>query len=608
MDRYDKADNWLSEKRELWDEFENILHNRIVDQMSGTAKSRVFDPVLPNLALDRSARVMAQVPTGKVKAISRNDEGASRLMNLTLDKYIIPNANAQFDFLTKCRMVDLYSNVYGNFFVLVDLDIKPNGVIAPDMFLINIRDVFPQIGAVSVEDSDYIIIRSWRTVAYFESLRGVEGFKNIDEIIEKLKDKAGDKQGRDSQHISQREQNQYASGQEPAKGQGYFEVLSLYERDRWVDFVPAAELEFRDRENPHDDGELPIVGKCSIPLIDDFMGMGDFERGKTMQYTVNSLWNLYLDGVKVSIFPPVMLDKNQIADTNSVKWSAAAKWLFKGNPANAAQVMNLSPQGTQTFNNVLSLSKTSLLSQFGTTDTATTQETDPGYGKTPQALKMQAMRENARDNVDRFYMEQFLKKVIKKMINIMSKNGEGVQIRMFEDEIDQLAKQYPEIREMWDENTGQLMVDDKKMGSTTYDYEIVSGSTYATDQTKQQENLLSLFGTLTNGLQPDPMGGITSPIIQALKAEGKNVKLGEMFTRILANSGIQDWDKIVIDRNEDPDAVFEEDMTKFNKILTQLGAGSDLMGQPSEDMMLQMQEGMTDGGGQQPNGATTQLL
>jgi hypothetical protein len=123
--------------------------------------------------------------TGKVRAISKNDEGASQLMNLTLDKYVIPNANAQFDQLTKYRMVDRYSNIYGNYFVMVDWDVRGNGYEGPDMWLIPIRDVFPQVGAISLDDSDYIIVRSWRPMSFFEGLKKQDGYKNVPQILEK---------------------------------------------------------------------------------------------------------------------------------------------------------------------------------------------------------------------------------------------------------------------------------------------------------------------------------------------------------------------------------------------------------------------------------------
>ncbi len=76
---------------------------------------------------------------------------------------------------------------------------------------------------------------------------------------------------------------------------------------------------------------------------------------------------------------------------------------------------------------------------------------------------------------------------------------------------------------------------------------MVSGSTYLTDQADQQENLRAIFAVVTQNLAPNQMGEITSPLIERLKFEGRDVKVSELFTRILSNSGIQNWDKIAPD-------------------------------------------------------------
>lgn len=543
------AENYLVTKRDLWDEYEDIFYGRLRDKISGVKKSQVFDHKLSTMVMDRAARVMAQIQVGKVKAISKNDQGSAKLMNLIHDKYIIPNANAQFKFLIKSRMVDLYSNIYGSFPVMIDMDVRKDGYAGPDMWMIPVRDFFPQVGATSIEDSDYCIVRTWQPLSWFEGLKKNKDWKNIDAVYNKLKDKDGDKQNKDSNSKTTRDDTQYPTAT-PAKGKGFFEVLSMYERDRWIDYVPSADMVIRDRKNPQENSELPVVMKYSIPLVDDFMGMGDFERGKTMQYASNSLWNLYLDAVKVSIFPPVIVNQSAVADQSSFKWSAAAKWLVNGAPSNAAQTMQLSPQGTQTFNNVYQTVTASLLNMFGTSDTSVSDAVDPGFGKTPQALKMQASRENARDNVDRFYMEQFLQEVSRKFVNLMSKKQSGsVAIRMFEEEIEELSKVYPEVKDMYDEKSGKLKIDKSKTGSIIYDYEIVSGSTYAVDQTQQQQNLMTLLQLMTNGMQMGPQG-VTSPMMEAIKAEGITFKLGELVKRITASSGITDWDKILEDNNE----------------------------------------------------------
>lgn len=568
----------LSTKRALWDETEQLFHGQLRDAISSGAKSKVFDHKLSTLILERSYRVMAQLQTGKVIGIGKNDIGDAKLKNLLLEKYVIPNANAQFDFLTKMRMMDMYSNIYGNFFSLTDHDVKPNGYVGPDVYLLNIRDVFPQTGPISLEDSDKIIIRTWRPLTYFEGLSKQDGFKNIPKIIAKLKDKAGSKQTRDSDSKSKREEVEYPDNSEAKDG--FFEILTRYERDRWVDVCVDADLEFRDKPNPHDNGELPIDCKYSIPLLDDFMGIGDMERGAPMQKTTNAVWNLYLDAVKMSIFPPVLLNKDNIASASSIQWKAAAKWLGRNNINNFAQPMNLTPRGIDSFNNVYQVATSSILNLFGTTNTAVTAQTDPGMGKTPQALKYQQARENTRDNADRFFMEQYLTKISKKMVNLLNKKQSGdIAIRMFSEEIDLIAKDYPEVKEMYDDKTGELSV---KKGSENllYDYEIVSGSTFALDQQAQQENIQMMLNLYQQSQTPQG-----NKLVDDLRAGGYDFNFGELFKRLISKGGIEDWDKILTELSEDEkaDMVLQKDAQKFQQILQQAAGGlGQVPPQPNE--------------------------
>lgn len=555
----------LKQKRLVWDLAEHLLHGQINDLVSMQSSSKVFDPKLSTLLIERAYRVMAQLATGKVKGISNNDLGDAKLKNLLLEKYVIPNADSQFDFLTKLRMVDLYSNAYGDFHVLIDQNVKPNGYIGPDMWLLNRRDVFEQVGAVG-DDADQIIIRTWKPISYFEGLTKQQGFKNIPDIISKLKMKAGSKQNRDSENQSKREEEQYPNP-EPAKGLGYYEVLTRFEKDRWVDVVVDAEMEFRDQKNPHDNDELPTVKKYSIPLLDDPGGLGDVERGGPMQMAINANWNLMFDAVRTTIDPPVIINKDNVASISSFKRQPGAMWLGRGQVGNIAQPIQLSPQGIQTFNNTHNVAVAALQGLFGSSDTSVSKETDPSLGKTPQALQMQAQRENTRDNADRFYMEQFVTKVMRKMCNLMNKKQtQAVQFRMFPDEIEQLAREYPEIKESYDEQSGKLTVK-KGKNSALYDYEIVSGSTYAVDQKSQQENLTMLMELYLKSQGPQG-----NSLDMVLKQQGFNLKFGELFKRIVSNSGIQDWDKILeeMTTQEIGDNTLMQDQQQLMAVLQQV--------------------------------------
>lgn len=592
--------NSLAQKRLLWDQAEGLFHGQLNDLSSQQANSKVFDPKLSTLTIERGYRVMAQLGVGKVKGISTNDLGDAKIKNLILENYVIPNANSQFDLLTKFRMVDIYSNVYGNYFVLIDQDIKKNGYVGPDMWLLNIRDVFPQVGAVSLDDSDYITIRTWKSLSYFENLAKADGFKNIPAIIEKLKDTAGSKQNRDSSNDSKRHQDQYPT-ETPPKGRGYFEVLTRFERDRWVDVCVDADMEFRDQANPHDNGEFPVECKYSIPLIDDFMGMGDFERGGSMQNVVNATWNLYLDAVKMSIFPPVLINKDNVASPSSFKPLPGQQWLGRGQIGNIAQPLQLNPGGISTFNNTYQVANAAILNLFGTTDTTTTSQTDPSFGRTPQAIQQQVQRENTRDNADKFYMEQFVSRVMKKMVNLIStKQTSALSFRMFPDEIEQLSKDYPEIKGMYNDKTGKLTVKKGKK-SQLYDYEIVSGSTYAIDQKTQQQNLQNFLQLYMQS--QTPQGNL---LVQQLQQEGYNFKVGELFKQIISNSGIQDWDKILEEMSTSDQAdqtlnnhaqQFVQQVQPFSQVLQQI-QGQNMSAIPAQPGQIPQQSMPQVQGGQ----------
>jgi len=567
--RLEASAEYRKQKLLLFDKVEELFHNQLNDLNSADSNSQVFDPKLSTLTIERAYRVMAQLATGKVRGISTNDKGDEKLKNLLLDKYVVPNANVQFDFLTKLRMVDLYSNVYGAFYVLVDqvgANEMRDGYIGPDMWLLNIRDVYLQVGTVSVEDSDFVIIRTWRPISFFEGLAKNKDFKNIGTIIGKLKDKSGSKQSREQKDKSRREENQYPKS-DPAKGTGYFECLTMYEKDKWSDYCVDADVVFREMDNPHENGEIPVVAKYSLPLLDDPMGLGDFERGASMQQVVNANWNLYLDAVKMSIFPPTIINKDNVASMSSLQPIPGAQWLGRNNVDNVARTLQLSPQGISTFNNTYQVATSAILNLFGTTETNTSAQTDPGFGKTPQALMQQAQRENTRDNADRFFMEQFVTKVMKKMVNLLAKKqSAAISFRMFPEEIEQLARDYPDIKEMFDENTGKLTIKKNKK-SVMYDYEIVSGSTYANDQKAQQENLTMLLQLWLQSQTPQG-----NSLEAQLEKDGFTLKFGELFKRVVSSSGIQDWNKILEEKTEEEkaDHILKQAADQFNQVLQQV--------------------------------------
>lgn len=546
-----ESQKYLANVRSTWDDKESMLIGQLEDTISKQSKNKVFDPRLATIVFERAARVMAQNLKGRAFAVSKDDVGKNLLMNLLL-KNGVKNDNLQFSHLVKNRMIDLYSMVYGSMFELVFwyVDFRV-GYAGPQTFIIPIRDAFPQPGVKMTNDMDWFIVRSRLSSA---ALRNVDPSvwkkANVDALLADLKEKKseGDTAGNSSDERSYPERFYY-----PAEGKdAVFPQVTLfteYRRGKWITWA-AHHTDPKTLKNyllrvvepgkPYD-SKLPVVVKHCFPLLDSPIGLGEFERGKTLQFAINSLIQLYLDGVKYSIFPPLAINPDNVVPT-SIKWGAGEKW-FMNNPAQDVKPITMSPQGIQTFNETYSFMLSALYNQAGSSEVNQTSKTESGLGKTPQAVRLQAVRESARDEWDRVMMEEFLKDVYIRFIGLYaSKQEAAVTMRLFKDEIEEIQKSYPDIVEMFKSgDRGQVQFNkekfaDEKGEPVEWDFEIESGSTMKPNIESDQENLTSILKAVLENSQ----------INDALAKQGKQVDIGELFKRWMASSGLKDIDRVII--------------------------------------------------------------
>lgn len=523
-----------------WDEKESMLLGKNEDEISTkTTKSQVYDPRLSTILFERCARVMAQNPSGKAEAMSRDDKGKNMFMNLITDKWVLPNANSQWDYLIKNRLWDLYSNVYGVMFKLVDR-VNTECYQGPDSFLLPIRDVRPQPNRFSLNDSDHIGIQTWVTKEWLKD-RDKDTWKNIDTVLRLMKEgKTSDRGTKDANERSYVERERQPNVKNDPNA-GKVRLYTEYRKDRWVTIFPDYDEKLigRDIENPHGDDKLPVIAKYAFPLIDSIYGLGEFERGKTLQFAINSLINLYLDGVAMSIFPPLIVNPDSVVPSTIID-EPAARWLLSKSDPNAIQQPPRNPGGIQTFQSTYSFMTAALMNLAGTTDTTTQASTDPTQGKTPQALKMISARENSRDAWDRFMMEEALEEEMNKYVNLVA-NGtdKPIELTLFKAELDEIQKSYPDVVEMYSSGErGKATISPKEFKNVKYNYTIASGSTYKADQDKELQNIQELLNFTIQNYQ------VLQP---AFQQKGKSIDLTELYTRTLITSGTQDWDKIVVD-------------------------------------------------------------
>lgn len=576
-----------------WDEKEALLLNRPKDAISNQSKSQIFDPRASTIVIERMNRVMAQNATGTVRSTNNpQDKLVSKIMNLTIQNYIIPNANSQFDMLTKFKLMDLYSLVYGSFPALVDYKIS-DSYIGPDLWLVPLRHFLPEANSTSIDDSNHAFIDTWVTRQWLTK-RNEQTWKNINKVLEELDEKGSDKDT-DQQSLAERDNRISYSG----KGKNQLiKLRTRYEHDRWVTVaIETAGLHenaiVRDIPNPQKNDEIPIVMKHAFPLLDRFYGLGEFERSKTLQYAINSLWNLYLDGVKMRVYPPFIYNPNGV-DPNSLVYAPAEKWIEI--VPNSIRQFQTGSQSEQAFQSTFSTLVASILNQAGTTNTTTSDVTDPGMGRTPEALKMLGARESSRDAWDRFMMEKTIDKTMNLMVDMLAtKQEKPIDLELFKEDITQLQNEFPNQADgalsqlqAFETGGGKLRVPKETWENTKFKYSVEPGTTQKKDQQEEHAALTEVMGflmKLPGAMEQAAQTGV-------VRIGSSVIKLDELVSRFIITSGIQDPEKIVVDEDGQNEANGNID-PQTSQAMDQLGM-----------MIQQMQPGagVVPGGNVMPGG------
>lgn len=550
-----------------WEDKENLLIGRVNDRLSKNFKSRVSDGRLATLAWDSASRVMAQLPTGSVKVTSTRDKGKAMLLDIILQRYVFPKANWEMPLLIKLRMWNLYSKVYGVMPMLYDWVVRDD-YIGPDCHLIPMHNFTPQRGKVTIQDSDYVWIDNYVSASWLEAQikdkKTTWNKKDVQDVVKMAE--AGDKP-KNEHKKSQIERTRADFIGQQSGSNAQIRLTTRYEKGtdgHWVTFAPDyGWVVLRDIENPHASGRIPVVLKHSLPLIDSMFGLGDFERGKPVQMAMDALVNLYLDAVKMSVYPPMIINPNGIVP-HTIKYGPGQKWLET--LPNSIRRFESSPQGLNTFQSTYQFLTGALLNQAGTSDTMQTTDgtNDPSFGKTPQALQMLQQREMSRDNWDRFMQEQAIEELYDGFIQlILCKQQTPIELDIFGDEIQAIQDAgFEDVKDMLQisdsKQYAKLTVKGDFFKGTSAKYYVDPGTTREKDQSEQNDalsNLLVLFSKVPN-------------LDQALQAQGYQVDFGAVIRGIVNSSGVDNPDQIIT-------------KTPVQSGATAVGQSSDAMGIPN---------------------------
>lgn len=520
-------------------------------QNSGYIQSGVKTNGLSTMLWESTGRVVAQLPSGSVRYAGVADMGGAKLSQLLLDRYIVPNAGEQYDLLTTFRLLNQYSKLYGVQPMMYSYKVS-DIYVGSTLRLPPLRAFTPQAGVHSMRELQYAFMDSFVTVGFLEQqLKNGTWKPGALKAILRKAEEAGHDRSRDDQTTSTYlERNRDLLKNAGGKGENAIvHLVTKYEAGKdghWITFCPDFACEVvRDIPNPHKNAKIPIILKHCFPTLDSIWGIGDMERGESLELAINTLFNLFLDGIKLSIYPPKMVVTGH-AVMDSLKSEPGATWLM--NQVNAVQPYQTGAgEAVGSFQVAWEVLRASMLNLMGTTDTATQASTDPAFGKTPQALKQLAGREATRDNWDRFMLESSIEEAYDEMLNLLFiKQEQPIKIDLFKEEVAELRKAYPDDRKLMElgmhdsGNFGSMDVTrdhlrpmkGKDASERPYRFYIDSSSTAKQDQAMEHEAISEMLLTLVKAGGPQMF---------------PNVDFAELVKRWAMSAGIQDAEKLIKD-------------------------------------------------------------
>lgn len=515
--KWDEAEDAHRDFRERgfrWDDREELFYGRYKSSKEPT-KSVYSTGELQNMVIDSACRVMAQMPTGRFTSINEAQFSDVIAANLTYHHYFLPNANTGGDFFTKMRQVNIYSKVYGTMPTFVDWVISDKYT-GPDPLLVHPRRFRPQPGKYVIDDMDYCFVETSVSMKWLKKRQkkspqnwNLEGVKESDLDI-------------GSQTVE--EQNL------AKKSKGVVLRHYLTREGDWIIYNPASEVEVARLEKYFPC--MPMVDKQTIPLLDRYFGLCEYDRGETPQKTLDTMMRLFLDGWSYDNEPPLIIDPEEVV-MSSILRQPKAKWLVKNKNMDAIKPADVRPRALGNFQTAYNMVKANLLSLSAQTDTAVARSVDVGFGKTPEALRQQAEKEGARDSWDRYMQERYMEKLATMMLRVAAHKGiKEVKIPNIQAALDKIRSAYPED-ELSLFSSGSFK--GNLLSSDGLRYEIDPGSTMKRDDTGQ------IVMTILSNVVRNPK------IEQSLMESGKKINWGEALKRVAIDNGVQDWDKIVVD-------------------------------------------------------------
>lgn len=535
-----------------FDAYEAMLISEVWDSVSKSIDgAKMTDGYITTLAKERADRVMAKLPDGVTESVGSADVGKAAFMDILRQKYIYPNANAQHPFLEKLNMWQLYSSVYGYMPMMYDWNVAPSGYVGPDCWLWNPRNLVPQQGRTSLADMDYVTALTWVGKKYLQNIldnpQEDDGWDR--EALAELVGQADKEIDVDTHKDTLTERTRILQSRK--KGICLATRYEVGPDGKWCTFAPDhGYIQVREIPNPHKNGKIPFVIKYSQPLFDSFYGLGDFQRGRGLQFGRDGLRNFYFKGIKMNLIPPIVANANGVIK-HTLDYREGGV-LLETMP-NSIRRLETSPAGLNTYQAAQSDLTGSLLSMFGTQNASLpgAEALNPSQGKTPAAISFYGDKEASRDGSELRHLESAIEQLVDGFNSLIVNMGtEDIPLSLFAEDIkdimdsgmEDIIQLFPNFRVDQTGSALDLTINPTVLRGVEYRFRINPNSTQKANQQMQQqqlEQLMTTIGKFQNIFKDDPRINVNWPEIMRAYEEVSGVKGASRFISIDPNAPAQ---------------------------------------------------------------------
>jgi hypothetical protein len=413
---YDMSREDLDVRMSDWNKKDELFRSHINEE-GWPYSAMVFDPRVFTAIFEKSARLLANKPKGRMVPREGGDALGAKINNALLDFQWDDSERVDGEpMLSKWARMDMNARKYGASFALIKWhsektkkgDTKFDG---PSFKPWNNRDVLHNPSYSSIQK--WIQLREWVTLDEMlrvnDTSRKKPFYKNLDIIRDSLRDEA--RGGGDMRSTAWASKNLSIKGLQDFRGKDEvfktFEFITEYRDDKWISFAPKYGVILREIENPYLHGRIPVTQLKYYPIDEDIYGLSEIEPIEKLQKALNALVCQYLDAINMGLYTPIKV-RTASVQMHTLEFGPGKKWLMN-DPQSDVVPYETSSAGVAEFASTYRFLVGAMQEALGETSAAVSQLV-PGEGeRTATEIRELSLQRNVRDNYNQLFLSEAIK-------------------------------------------------------------------------------------------------------------------------------------------------------------------------------------------------------